>query len=90
MRKAKADVDRGGVDFIFVNAEIDNNKAPGLNYPQHWICYLRDLDIDEGVWYAWDDGHIKFVAYSWGSEYSIDLDEGSFEDGFFGVVTGTP
>ena len=61
---------------------------PFVGYPNHWVSFLGNLHIDEGVWYRWDDGHIRFDCYSWGRTLHVNIGEGKFEDYMFGVVTG--
>ena len=88
MQKAHGAVQRGGVAFLMVHGDIVNSRAPSFGYPNHWVSYLGGLDIDEGVWYIWDSGRIHFRCYSWGREMKVNISEGPFEDGFWGVVTG--
>ncbi|MUT68751.1 hypothetical protein [Paenibacillus sp. NEAU-GSW1] len=88
MRKAKQIRDQGGVAFLMIHAAMLGNPDPAVGYPNHWVSYLSNLKIDEGVWYSWDSGHINFDCYSWGSKKSVNLGEGPFEDYMFGLVTG--
>lgn len=88
MRQAKKIRDQGGVAFLMIHAAMVGNPAPAVSVPNHWVSYLSNLQIDDGVWYQWDSGHIKFNCYSWGQNKFVNLGEGPFEDYMFGVVTG--
>lgn len=88
MRKAHAARRQGGVAFLLIDASMLQGSAPAIAYPNHWVSYLGNLQIDDGVWYQHDSGHIRFDCYSWGSKRSVDLGEGPFEDYMWGVVTG--
>lgn len=90
LRAAKRAVDRGGVAFLMIHSAMLKGQAPGLDFPNHWVAFLGDLDIDEGDdswWIDADNGHVSFECYSWGRTVSVDIDEGPFEDGMWGVVT---
>lgn len=88
MQKAGRVRNQGGVAFLMVHSAMLGNAEPTVAYPEHWVSYLGGLVIDDGVWYRWDSGHIKFDCYSWGRKIHVDLGEGPFEDYFWGVVTG--
>ena len=88
MRKAHAARQKGGVGFLLIDASMLQGSAPAIAYPNHWVSYLGNLQIDDGVWYQHDSGHIRFDCYSWGRKHSVDLGEGPFEDYMWGVVTG--
>jgi hypothetical protein len=87
MREAKKARSRGGVAFLMIHSDMLSNSDPPIGHPNHWVSYLDGLHIDEGVWYIHDSGHIKFNCYSWGRKCHVDVDEGLFEDCFWGVVT---
>ncbi|MBD2120154.1 hypothetical protein [Trichocoleus sp. FACHB-262] len=88
MRSAQAARKQGGVAFLLIDASMLQGSAPAIAYPNHWVSYLGNLQIDDGVWYQHDSGHIRFDCYSWGRKYSVDLGEGPFEDYMWGIVTG--
>jgi hypothetical protein len=88
MKKAKQVRNQGGVAFLMIHSAMLGQSDPAVGYPNHWVSFLGDLVIDEGVWYIWDSGNIKFKCYSWGRIVSVDIGEGPFEDYMWGVVTG--
>lgn len=90
MRDAHGAFRLGGVGFLMVNSAMAGNDAPLIGHPDHWVAYDGDLHIDEGIWYAWDSGRIRFSCYTWGSRRSVDVGEGPFEDWMWGAVMGRP
>ncbi len=88
MRRAKDVQNRGGVAFLMMDAAMLGGSEPTVALPNHWVSFLGDLSIDDGVWYRWDSGHIHFKCYSWGSSKTVDLGEGPFEDYMWGLVIG--
>ncbi len=89
LRQAKRAYDSGGVAFFMIHSALVGNPPPLVSLVgNHWITYAGNLHIDEGTWYIWDSGHVKFDCYTWGQIRTVDTDEGTFEDYFFGVVTG--
>lgn len=88
MKAAEEAYRQGGVAFLMIHSAMLSDKTPTVAYPDHWVAYAGGLDIDNGVWYQHDSGHIRFKCYSWGKVYSVSRDEGSFEDYMWGVVTG--
>lgn len=88
MQKAKRSRNQGGVAFLLIHSALLGKPAPAVDYPDHWVSFLGNLFIDEGVWYRHDSGHIKFDCYSWGGKHHVDGGEGLFEDYMWGVVTG--
>ena len=86
MREAQKAVRRGGVAFPMIHSDLVRSQRPTLDYPDHWVVYTGGLDIDEGVWYKHDSGRIKFDCFSWRKIWTVNVDEGAFEDGMFGVV----
>ena len=80
MRLAETALNNGGVAFLMIDAAMLRNEEPFIAYPTHWVSFLGKLTIDSH--------HIKFDCYSWGVEKHVDLDEESFEDYMWGVVTG--
>jgi hypothetical protein len=87
MRTAQWVRNRGGVAFPMIHSAMIGSSEPTVAFPNHWIAFLGNLVIDEGVWYYWDSGNIKFDCYSWGRKLSVDLGEGPFEDYMWGLVT---
>jgi hypothetical protein len=88
MRTADRILRQGGVAFLLIHSAMLKGKAPKIAHPNHWVAYLGNLKIDNGVWYRRDSGHIRFNCYSWGQDYEVSLGEGPFEDYMWGVVTG--
>lgn len=89
LRQAKRAYDSGGVAFFTIHSALVGNPPPLVALAgNHWVAYAGNLYIDEGKWYVWDSGHVKFDCYTWGEIRTVDTDEGTFEDYFFGVVTG--
>jgi hypothetical protein len=88
MRKAERIRNQGGVAFLMIHSAMLGSSDPVMGYPNHWVAYLGGLHIDEGIWWRWDSGHIKFNCYSWGRTMLVDLGEDPFEDYIWGVVTG--
>lgn len=98
MQKAKQVRNQGGVAFLMIHSAMLGHPEPLVSYPNHWVSFLGNLVIDDGIWYQLDSGHIKFNCYSWGKTslvtnapagaFPVNVGEGPFEDYFFGVVTG--
>lgn len=83
LRQAKNAYDNGGVAFFVIHAALIGNPPPLVSLVgNHWVSYAGNLEIDEGEWYIWDSGHVKFDCYTWGSIRSVSTDEGTFEDYF--------
>lgn len=81
---------KGGVAFALVTAEgLLTNKPPLLPYPSHWITLLGNICIQKGRPWHHDSGHISFDVYTWAKKMHVDVDEGPFEDYFWGIVTGS-
>ena len=78
---------KGGAAFLLIDSGMLQASKSIVTQPNHWILHLGNLQIDEGIWYRHDSGHIRFDCYSWGQKYSVDLDEDRFEDRLWGVVT---
>ncbi len=88
MRRANVVRNRGGVAYLMIHTAILDRPDPFIGYPNHWVSFLGNLVIDEGVWWYWDSGNIKFNCYSWGGSEPVNKGEGPFEDYMWGVVTG--
>jgi hypothetical protein len=81
----------GGVAFALITAEgLLSNRKPFLPYPNHWITLLGNISLQKGQPWQHDSGHVSLDVYSWARKMHVDLDEGPFEDYFWGVVTGSP
>jgi hypothetical protein len=89
MQKAQAVVDKGGVVFLMIHSALLGNAKPVVPYPDHWITFLGNLSIDDGVWNR-KGGHIRFDCYSWGQRIHIDIEEKLFSDYTWGAVYGMP
>lgn len=91
LRAAKRAVDRGGVAFLLVDADVVRSRPPSIGIPNHWVVFLGDLYVDEGTdpfWFDSANGRVRFDCFSWGgAPWTVDLDEDAFEDGMWGVVT---
>ena len=89
MREAAEVIAGGGVAFALITAEgLLNNKRPLLPYPSHWIALLGNISIQKGQFWQHDSGHISFDIYTWAQEMHVDVNEGVFEDYFWGIVMG--
>jgi len=87
IRRAKIVREASGLAFLLVTASMIKGTAePLVAYPDHWVSFLGDLNIDDGVWYRWDSGHVSFSCYSWAAPKSVSAGEGEFEDCLWGVV----
>lgn len=87
MRDARRAFNDGGVAFPLIHSKIFSDGAT-IGYPNHWISYAGDLEIDDGSMWVHDSGHISFKAYTWGRIEPVSVSEGYFEDHFYGVVLG--
>ena len=103
LREANRAIRQGGVAFLMVHGDIVHSKRPALDIPTHWIAFLGNLSIQERWgWdngqvrfdaFSWfpattrsqDAAHVS-PANS--NAWRIDMNEGAFEDGMFGLVTG--
>jgi hypothetical protein len=90
MQQAQQIHDQGGVAFLLINATMLGLPKPPIPYPDHWIGFLGNLEIDDQVWDRRKYGHIHFDCYTWGERKRVDIDEKTFETYFFGMVTGMP
>lgn len=91
MREAQEIIAAGGVAFALVTAEgLLGNNPPLLPYPSHWIVLLGNIAIKPGQPFKHDSGHVSFDIYSWAKKIHVDVDEGPFEDYFWGIVSGRP
>ncbi|MBD2100819.1 hypothetical protein [Leptolyngbya sp. FACHB-261] len=89
MREAEAAMAEGGVAFALITAEgLLSDKPPLLAVPNHWVTLLGNLSIQPGKFLQHDSGHVSFDVYSWAQRLHVDIDEGPFEDYFWGVVIG--
>jgi hypothetical protein len=90
MRNSHGAFRLGGVAFLLVNSAMVGNDAPLVGYPDHWVSYDGELQIDDGIWSIGSTGHVRFSCYTWGSRKSVDVAEEPFEDWMWGVVIGLP
>lgn len=88
MREARRAIRRGGVAFLMINSAMVGGDPLLQDLPTHFIAYLGGLDIDEGVWYLWDSGRIRFDCYTWGRKLRVDEGEERFEKWMWGAVVG--
>jgi len=95
LKKASDYIKRNGIAILQVDSVlIDPSKTNGwlaeliFNAPNHWICLVGDVEIDNGDWYAWDSGSVKFRYFSWGNDQGIlQTDEGNLEDNLcYGIL----
>lgn len=84
IRAAERARNAGGVAFLLVDGAMLGGDEPLVALPNHWVSFLGDLVIGP------NDSHVHFQCYSWGSTRTVDLDEETFEDYMWGVVTGEP
>jgi hypothetical protein len=89
LKETEAVIASGGVAFALITAAgLLGSKKPFLPYPNHWITILGNISIQGGDWLEDDNGRISLDIYSWARKYHVDLDEGPFQDYFWGVVMG--
>lgn len=88
MRRARRIRNSGGVAFMMIHSAMVGKPEPLVSTPNHWVSFVGGLLIAEGSDTYRDTGHIEFNVYTWGESYPVDLDEGKFEDHFWGLVTG--
>jgi len=89
MKKAQDVINQGGVVFMMIQSAMLGNPRPVISYPDHWIAFLGNLNIDHGVWNR-QSGHIQFDCYTWGGTRRVNIDDKSFEDFTWGIVYGSP
>ncbi len=89
MKKAQDVVNRGGVVFMMIQSALLGNPKPFISYPDHWITFTGNLNIEDGIWNR-QKGHILFDCYTWGGTRTIKSDDKSFEDYTWGLVYGIP
>jgi len=89
MEKAKSVIESGGVAFALITAEgLLQNKKPLLPYPSHWISLLGNISMQRGNPWQNNSGHVSFDIYTWARQMHLEVDEGPFEDYFWGIVMG--
>jgi hypothetical protein len=84
IRAAERARNAGGVAFLLIDSAMLGGDEPLVALPNHWVSFLGDLVVGP------NDSHVHFQCYSWGSTKTVDLDEESFEDYMWWVVTGEP
>lgn len=88
LRKTESVRILGGVAFLLIHSAMLGKPAPFISYPNHWVSFLGNLNIKNGVWYKWKSGHLRFDCYTWGDKKNPDIDKELFKDYMWGVVTG--
>lgn len=89
LRKAQEVIDQGGVAFALITASgLLDKTAPKLTVPNHWVTITGNVDITKGTFGRHDSGHVNFDIFTWAKKMHVDVNEGRFEDSFWGVVFG--
>lgn len=89
LRKAQAVIDRGGVAFGLITANsLLSKNPPKVTTPNHWVALVGNIEIQKGTFGRHDSGQVSFDVFTWAKQVHIDVNEGVFEDGFWGVVLG--
>ncbi len=87
--KAQAAVDQGCVVFMVIQSAMLNNVKPSSHYPDHWISFVGNLKVDDGVTKG-QGGQLHFDVFTWGSCRHLDIDHALFEECTWGLVVGKP
>lgn len=88
LRKAQAVIDRGGVAFgLITDNALLGKTLPTVTIPNHWVALAGNINIEKGFG-RHDSGQVSFDVFTWAKKVRIDVSEGVFEDGFWGVVLG--
>ncbi len=89
LRKAQAVIDQGGVAFGLITANsLLSQTPPKITTPNHWVTLVGNIDIQKGTFGRHDSGQVSFDVFTWAKKVHVDVNEGVFEDGFWGVVLG--
>ncbi|MBE9137003.1 hypothetical protein IQ254_07265 [Nodosilinea sp. LEGE 07088] len=89
LRKAQQIIDQGGVAFGLITANsLLSKHPPRVTTPNHWVTLVGNIDIQKGRFGRHDSGQVSFDVFTWAKKVHIDVNEGVFEDGFWGVVLG--
>lgn len=89
LKKAQAVIDKGGVAFGLITANSLLSKTPPkVTTPNHWVALVGNIDIQKGTFGRHDSGQVSFDVFTWAKKMHVDVNEGIFEDGFWGVVLG--
>lgn len=89
LKKAQAAIDQGGVAFGLITANALLSKMPPkVMAPNHWVALVGNIDIKKGTFGNHDSGQVSFDVFTWAKKVRIDVNEGVFEDAFWGVVLG--
>jgi hypothetical protein len=87
--KAQAAIDRGGVAFGLITANaLLSPTPPKVMAPNHWVALTGNIAIQKGTFGDHDSGRVSFDLFSWAKPMRVDVNEGLFEDAFWGVVLG--
>lgn len=88
LRDAANTVKIGGVAFALITAKgllgtasTTEADAP-VALPNHWVTILGNVVIKEG--------RVSFDVYTWGRKMTVNVDEASFKQFFWGLVIGLP
>ncbi|WP_017297530.1 hypothetical protein [Nodosilinea nodulosa] len=89
LRKAQAVIDQGGVAFGLITANSLLSKTPpNITTPNHWVALVGNIEIQKGTFGHHDSGQVSFDVFTWAKQVHVNVSEGVFEDGFWGVVLG--
>lgn len=90
IKQAKKILDQGGVALALITADslLNPNRTPLITVPNHWIAITGNIQVEKGTFGRHDSGHVSFDCFTWARKAHISADEGTFEDGFWGVVLG--
>ncbi|PSR17112.1 hypothetical protein C8255_14325 [filamentous cyanobacterium CCP3] len=89
LRKAQSVIEQGGVAFGLITAKALLSKTPPqVMVPNHWVTLVGNIDIQKGTFGRHDSGQVSFDVFTWAKKVHIDVNEGVFEDAFWGVVLG--
>ncbi|PSN14598.1 hypothetical protein C7271_21520, partial [filamentous cyanobacterium CCP5] len=88
--RAKPIPDKGGVALALITADsfLNEKRSPKITVPNHWIALTGNIEITPGTFGRHDSGHVRFDCFTWARKVTVSVDEGPFEDGFWGVVLG--
>lgn len=89
LRKAQEVIDQGGVALALITASgLLDKTAPKVTVPNHWVAIAGNVVIQKGTFGRHDSGHVNFDIFTWAKKMQVDVNEGRFEDSFWGVVLG--
>ena len=89
LQNAQEVIDQGGVAFALITAKgLLDKTAPTVTVPNHWVTITGNVNITKGRLGRHDSGHVNFDVFTWARKMHVDVNEGRFEDSFWGVVFG--